>query len=225
VERRRVARELHDTIGQTFSLLKMNLEMMARTFTEADPDRMRQLLAESTQALESGLSEARTLSHLLHPPLLDEMGLASAAKWLADGFSQRSNIQVKLEVLDDLPRMPDDVELTLFRILQEGLTNVHKHSGSSFVEVHIDIDRRKSAALLRMRDFGRGIPQHVIEIFNKSQPGLGVGLAGMRERIRDLGGHLELKSDGKGAVIEASVPYVPIKTGQAMPGSSAGAPS
>jgi signal transduction histidine kinase len=205
-ERRRVARELHDSIGQIFAVLKMNLEMISRTFSVADPQRTRELLAESTGALEVGLSGARTLSHLLHPPLLDEMGFCSAAKWLADGFSRRGKVQVKLEVPDGLTRMPQEVELALFRILQEGLTNVHKHSGSQVVE--ITVWASSSTVSLRMKDFGKGIPADVIESFKKSPAGLGVGLAGMRERIRDLGGRLELKSDGNGAIIEATIPFV-----------------
>ncbi|MGH9574459.1 MAG: sensor histidine kinase [Candidatus Acidiferrales bacterium] len=204
-ERRRVARELHDSIGQVFAVLKMNLEMISRTFTTSDPQQVRQLLAESKTALEIGLSGARTLSHLLHPPLLDEMGFVSAAKWLVEGFSRRSKIQVKLEVTESLPRMEQDVELALFRILQEALTNIHKHSESPSVDICVRIDESKVS--LRIRDYGRGIPASVIDTFKRSQAGLGVGLAGMRERIRDLGGRLELKSDGKGSVVEASVPF------------------
>jgi signal transduction histidine kinase len=133
------------------------------------------------------------------------MGFASAAKWLAEGFSARSKVQVKLEVQPNLPRLHEDIELALFRILQEGLTNVHKHSESASVE--ITVKASASAVSIRMRDFGKGIPANIIESFKKSRPGLGVGLAGMRERIRDLGGHLELESDGRGAVIEASIPF------------------
>ncbi len=206
-ERRRVARELHDSIGQVFAVLKMNLEMISRTLGKSDPQQIQQLLAESRTALEIGLSGARTLSHLLHPPLLDEMGFASAAKWLAEGFSQRSAIKVKLEISENLPRMEQDVELTLFRILQEALTNIHKHSGSPSVDISVKIDGVN--VFLRIRDYGRGIPATVIENFKRSKAGLGVGLAGMRERVRDLGGHLDLKSDGNGAVVEASVPFVP----------------
>jgi signal transduction histidine kinase len=211
-ERRRVARELHDSIGQTFALLKMNLEMLARTVGTTDPQQTRDLLIESVSILETGLSGTRTLSHLLHPPLLDEMGFASAAKWLVDGFSQRSNIKVKLEIPDDLPRMPQDVELALFRILQEGLTNVHKHSGSSLVETKVI--STTSNVWLSLKDFGRGMPSYVIANFNRSRPNLGVGLAGMRERVRDLGGRLELKSDGKGALVEVSIPLTGVRTMQ-----------
>lgn len=211
-ERRRVARELHDSIGQVFAVLKMNLEMISRTFRTSDPQQVQQLLAESKAALEIGLSGARTLSHLLHPPLLDEMGFVSAAKWLVEGFSLRSKIQVQLEVAENLPRMEQDVELALFRILQEALTNIHKHSGSPSVDIHVKIEGSKVS--LRIRDYGKGIPAGVIDAFKRSKAGLGVGLAGMRERVRDLGGRLELKSDAKGAVVEASVPFTAAREAQ-----------
>jgi len=211
-ERRRVARELHDSIGQVFAVLKMNLEMISRTFRTSDPQQVQQLLAESKAALEIGLSGARTLSHLLHPPLLDEMGFMSAAKWLVEGFSLRSKIQVQLEVAENLPRMEQDVELALFRILQEALTNIHKHSGSPSVDIHVKIEGSKVS--LRIRDYGKGIPAGVIDAFKRSKAGLGVGLAGMRERVRDLGGRLELKSDAKGAVVEASVPFTAAREAQ-----------
>lgn len=211
-ERRRVARELHDSIGQVFAVLKMNLEMISRTFKTSDPRQVKQLLAESKTALEIGLSGARTLSHLLHPPLLDEMGFVSAAKWLVEGFSQRSKIQVTLEVTESLPRMGQDVELALFRILQEALTNIHKHSESPSVDIRVKIEGSKVS--LRIRDYGKGIPASVIDTFNKSHAGLGVGLAGMRERVRDLGGRLELKSDENGAVVEVSIPFSPAPEAQ-----------
>lgn len=204
-ERRRVARELHDSIGQVFALLKVNLEMISRTLGSANSAQSRELIAESKKALDAGLSGARTLSHLLHPPLLDEMGFSSAARWLVDGFSKRSNVQVKLEIPENMPRMTQDIELALFRILQEALTNIHKHSESPTVDIAVTIDTR--VAFLCIKDYGKGIPEGVLEAFKKRQAGLGVGLAGMRERVRDLGGRLELKSDGNGASVEASIPF------------------
>lgn len=207
-ERRRVARELHDSIGQVFAVLKVNLEMISRAVgTTAGSVDTRELITESKKALDIGLSEARTLSHLLHPPLLDEMGFSSAAKWLVDGFSRRSEVQVKLEIPENLQRMPQDVELALFRILQEALTNIHKHSASPSVEIVVTMGTNIVA--IRIKDFGKGIPQATLEAFKKRQAGLGVGLAGMRERVRDLGGRLELRSDGSGACVEASLPFTP----------------
>lgn len=204
-ERRRVARELHDSIGQLFSALKMNVDLLERDNIHKDPERRKALLDESRELLDQGLAGARTLSHLLHPPLLDEMGFASAAKWLTDGFSTRSNIQVQLEVSKDLPRMVGDVELTLFRILQESLTNIHKHSGSSLVEVAVHTEG--PFVLICVRDFGKGIPKGVLENFQDSKATLGVGLAGMRERVRQLGGTLDLRSNGQGATVEARIPF------------------
>lgn len=206
-ERRRVARELHDSIGQVFALLKVNLEMIARTLGPANSPQIRELISESKKALDVGLSGARTLSHLLHPPLLDEMGFSSAAKWLVDGFSKRSKVQVRLEIPENLPRMPQDAELALFRILQEALTNIHKHSASPNVDITVTTDVRLVS--IRIKDYGKGIPEGILEAFKKRQAGLGVGLAGMRERVRDLGGRLELKSDGHGASVEASIPFTP----------------
>ena len=202
-ERRRVARELHDSIGQIFAVLKMNLEMLSRTFATARPEDVKELIAQSTEALEEGLSGARTLSHLLHPPLLDEIGFTSAAKWLVDGFSGRSKIKVKLEFPENITRLPQDVELTLFRVLQESLTNIHKHSGSKLVEIRGSVS--PSSVTLSIQDHGVGIPAGIIEGF-KNRAALGVGLAGMRERVRDLGGLLELKSDGTGAMVEVRIP-------------------
>jgi signal transduction histidine kinase len=205
-ERRRVARELHDSIGQVFALLKVNLEMISRTIGTPSTQ-IRELIVESKKALDIGLSGARTLSHLLHPPLLDEMGFTSAAKWLVDGFSRRSKIQVELEIPENLPRMSQDVELALFRILQEALTNIHKHSASPTAEITVTADPHM--VHLRVKDCGKGIPEAVLEVFKKRQAGLGVGLAGMRERVRELGGRLELKSAGNGASVEASIPFTP----------------
>ncbi|HVB58894.1 MAG TPA: CHASE3 domain-containing protein, partial [Candidatus Acidoferrales bacterium] len=136
-ERRKVARELHDSIGQVLAALKMNLSLLDGNLRE-HPEQQDQLLIESRKLIDQGISEARTLSHLLHPPLLDEMGFASAARWLVDGFSGRSNIQVHLEMPPDLYRMPGEIELTLFRVLQESLTNIHRHSGSSTADILLE---------------------------------------------------------------------------------------
>jgi len=216
-ERRRVARELHDSIGQLFSALKMNVDLLERDNILKDPQRHKALLDESRELLDQGLAGARTLSHLLHPPLLDEMGFASAAKWLTDGFSTRSNIQVQLEVSNDLPRMVEDVELTLFRILQESLTNIHKHSGSP--QVQVEVRTEGPFVSICVRDFGKGIPEAVLENFQQSKATLGVGLAGMRERVRQLGGTLDLRSNGHGATVEARIPFsAPSSTGTKVSG-------
>ncbi|MGH9771137.1 MAG: sensor histidine kinase [Candidatus Acidiferrales bacterium] len=215
-ERRKVARELHDSIGQVMAALKMNLSMFDGDSSEHS-ERQTQLLAESKKLIDQGISEARTLSHLLHPPLLDELGFASAAKWLVDGFSGRSNIQVTLEIPPDLHRMPGDIELTLFRVLQESLTNIHRHSGSSTADILLE--RAPGRVMLTVRDYGKGIPPAVMEKFRRNA-GIGVGLAGMRERVNELGGRIELWSEGSGTMLQVNLPVLEGKEADEAPGPS-----
>ncbi len=193
IERRKVARELHDGIGQYFVSLKMNFEMLRISSSEGEREK---ILADCEQLLDSGISEARTLSHLLHPPLLDEAGFVSAARWFVDGFTQRSSIAVTFAAPEGLLRMPKDVELALFRILQESLTNIHKHSGSVSAEIRLGLTGNN--VNLVVTDFGKGISPALLQQFENSTTGTGVGLAGMRERIGELGGTLKLESDGPG---------------------------
>ncbi|MGH9702051.1 MAG: CHASE3 domain-containing protein, partial [Candidatus Acidiferrales bacterium] len=199
-ERRRIARELHDSIGQLFVALKLNLGRH-----ESGPDtEQAAILSESLQMLEQGIVEVRTLSHLLHPPLLDEMGFASAAEWFVEGFSKRSKLKVNLDLPPQMPRMPRIVELALFRVLQESLTNVHRHAKSPSVDIRIE--RAAEQVKLSVRDHGTGIPAELLESFNRTGIGAGVGLAGMRERMIDLGGTMELESDEHGTRLLAIVP-------------------
>ena len=149
------------------------------------------------------MSETRTISYLLHPPLIDELGFAAAAKWYVEGFSQRSGIQVNLESANSR-RLPRAVELPLFRILQASLSNVHRHSKSSSVDVRFSIDEQE--ARLEVKDYGKGIDPELLHQFNRSGGGAGIGLAGMRERLRELGGRLEVESDGTGTLIRAVIP-------------------
>lgn len=202
-ERRKVARELHDSIGQIFAAMKMNLSMLDGQLNLTSESRAR-LVGEFHKLLEMGISETRTLSHLLHPPLLDELGLSSAAQWLVDGFSQRSNIQVSLDIPKKLGRMPQETELTLFRVLQESLTNIHRHSGSKTAAVRVE--QQLTEVTLTIVDQGLGMPLSILENFRKSSAGLGVGLAGMRERVLELGGNLDIDSDGSGTTVRASLP-------------------
>jgi signal transduction histidine kinase len=201
-ERRKVARELHDSIGQYFAGLKMSLDMLRAN--NLDPAKKIKIYDQCLELLEQGMAETRTLSHLLHPPLLDEVGLASAASWFVDGFSQRSKINVSLEVPQGMERLPREVELALFRVLQEGLTNIHRHSGSKTALVQLKI--QSGAASLAVRDYGKGISQAMVEEFRRSSTGTGVGLAGMRERVMDLGGTLALESDGQGTCLRVAMP-------------------
>jgi signal transduction histidine kinase len=200
-ERRRFGRNLHDSIGQYLTIIKMNLDVM-NGLGENDLTRP-QLLSQCLNAVEACLKETRTISYLLHPPLLDEAGFESAARWYVDGFAQRGGIQATLNFPDKMERLPRSVELALFRILQESLTNVHRHSGSPTVEIGIEVDAE--IVSLVVRDAGRGIPQHVMEQFRESGTA-GIGLAGMRERLADLGGELRVQSDKKGTLLQATIP-------------------
>jgi signal transduction histidine kinase len=219
-ERRKVARELHDSIGQIFAAMKMNLSMMDGT-SSISAERKTKLFAEFGKLLELGITETRTLSHLLHPPLLDELGLTSAAQWLVDGFSQRSNIHVTLDIPAKLDRMPQETELALFRVLQESLTNIHRHSGSKTAAVRVEEQPRQ--VILTVKDEGLGMPLMLLENFRKSSAGLGVGLAGMRERVLELGGTLDLESDGGGTLVRATLP-VPALAATSSPQVSAPKP-
>jgi PAS domain S-box-containing protein len=199
-ERRRIARELHDSLGQYLAGLKIALEVLSRS-PQSEKDAT--LLAECGEILEKSITETRTLSHLLHPPLLDEAGFASAAGWFVTGFSQRSGIPVSLDLPPDLPRLPQAVEIALFRVLQESLTNVHRHSHAASAEITVDADAEQIT--MEILDHGKGMPQEVLEHIEDGSK-LGVGLAGMRERIRELGGEFEVTSDENGTMVRATVP-------------------
>jgi PAS domain S-box-containing protein len=199
-ERRKLARELHDSLGQYLTDAKIKLDLLAARVPPDDAE----VLMGALQSVEQSLIETRTISHLLHPPLLDEAGLASAARWYVEGFAQRSGIEAKLGLPSELGRLPEAVELTLFRILQESLTNVHRHSSSLRVQVEFTRDERH--VTLTVRDFGRGMPADALERFRCGSSGCGVGLGGMRERVNNLSGHLEIRSDGNGTAVLVSIP-------------------
>jgi len=204
-ERRKVAREIHDGIGQIFAALKMNVSMLADTERMTDSPGLKERLSSEMQSLlEQGIAESRTLSHLLHPPLLDELGLISAARWLVDGFSQRSGIQVTLDAPGAMHRMPAPIELALFRVLQESLTNIHRHSGSSSAEIRINQQPR--VITLIVQDHGKGIPEEILQQFRKTSAGLGVGLVGMRERVIELGGQFDLRANKQGTRLQVIFP-------------------
>lgn len=199
-ERRRIAREIHDSLGQYLAGLKITLDMMANPAFAKKAD----LLTECSDIVQRCISETRTISHLLHPPLLDEAGFASAARWFVSGFSQRSGIPVTLDLPSDLPRMPDAVEIALFRVLQESLTNVHRHSESKSAE--ISLKTAVSQVTLEVKDHGRGIAPQQLQRMQADGTQSGVGLAGMRERVRELGGEFNIHSDSRGTVIRISLP-------------------
>jgi len=197
-ERRRIARELHDSVGQYLAALGMSLAQLEK----GDAYNFRKTLIECRQLLDRCMSETRTLSYLLHPPLLDEAGFASAATNYVEEFSRRSKIETEISL--DLPdRLPADTEILLFRVLQESLTNIHRHSGSSRAKIGAGMDGE--AVYLEIRDFGHGISQEVLESFKISGNGVGVGLAGIRERLREVDGKLDLSSTAEGTVLRVSL--------------------
>jgi signal transduction histidine kinase len=201
-ERRHLARELHDGVGQLLAALGMNTSKVATEKTKLSPEAAR-CVEENARLVDQVSTEIRTLSHLLHPPLLDEVGLKSALTEYVSGFAQRSNIRVSLEIPADLERLPRDYELSIFRIVQECLTNIHRHSGSATALVRIV--RTPGEIQLEVTDQGRGIDREIQErFFAGKSPG--VGLGGMRERVRQFGGGLQIQSRGKGASILVVLP-------------------
>jgi PAS domain S-box-containing protein len=200
-ERRRIARGLHDSLGQYLVSLKVNLELLSRAVDRAQETG---LLSQCLSTTDECLSETRTISHLLHPPLLDEAGFSSAARWYVEGFAERSAFQVELDFPPELGRLERDVETALFRVLQEGLTNVHRHSGGSAVRIVLELDAEH--VQLEIRDNGHGIPEERLRRFREDPSATGVGLAGMQERVRELGGDVRIDSSLKGTAIIVAIP-------------------
>jgi signal transduction histidine kinase len=216
-ERRRLGRELHDSAGQLLAALHINLGIIAQ-WTKDDP-RVAAKLADTAALADQAITEIRTLSYLLHPPMLDETGLASAVEWYVRGFSERSKIAVTLEVDPGLRRFPRDVETAIFRIIQECLVNIHRHSGSR--TAFISLRSIAAGAALTVRDEGRGIPQEVL--MEDGLANLGVGIRGMRERARQLGGLLDIRSGNPGTLVEVNLPALKSAgTRQAAMGEAAG---
>lgn len=199
-ERRRLARELHDSVGQLLAAISMNIQTIRSTPLESAAAAA---AAENARLIEQISTEIRTMSHLLHPPLLDEVGLASALRWYIDGFSKRSKISVQLEIDGDFGRLPNDMEIAIFRMVQECLTNVHRHSNSSTGAVRLERDAER--VTVEIKDAGKGIPPEKQKALSASQQG-GVGFRGMRERIQQLGGRLEIQSDQQGTIVRAAMP-------------------
>ncbi|HXA75852.1 MAG TPA: MEDS domain-containing protein [Candidatus Acidoferrales bacterium] len=201
-ERRRIARDLHDSTGQSLALLSMNLSAMEAEASKSNPGLLKSLV-ENEEIVRQISTELRTLSYLLHPPLLEEMGLESALRWYVDGFRQRSNIQITLDLSADLGRLSQDLEIALFRVIQECLTNIHRHSESPTASIRVS--RYAGGINLEVRDEGKGIsPEKLAKIISSGESG--VGLRGMRERIKGLCGDLEIESDSKGTGIRVTIP-------------------
>lgn len=201
-ERRRIAQLLHETTAQDLAVLKMHLRRLERTDAAVSDDD-RAALTESIELAERSMSSIRTLSYLLHPPFLDEAGLLSAVRWYADGFAERSGIEVKLDLPATLDRFSREIETTLFRVVQESLINIHRHAGSKTATIRLRVDA--GHLTLRIEDRGRGIPPEVLDKFGGGGGG-GVGLAGMRERLQQLGGTLTITSADPGTIVLADVP-------------------
>jgi signal transduction histidine kinase len=200
-ERRRISRELHDTTAQNLAVLSMNL-CAVKEAAKLLNLRSQEAVAESLSLAERCSQEIRTLSYLLHPPLLDELGLVSALRAYAVGYTKRTNIQVELKMAE-IGRLPGEIETTLFRIVQEALTNVHRHSGSPRAEVRIIRDPLE--VRLQVSDEGRGVPPEALELIGEGAS-VGVGVAGMRERAIQLGGQLKVASSAQGTTITAILP-------------------
>jgi len=198
-ERRRIARGLHDSLGQYLAALKMNLD----GFPSLTPPQAA-VISDTSEIVEKCLIETRTVSHLLHPPLLDESGFGSAARWYVEGFSRRSGIAVNLDLPQERIRLHQDVEIALFRAVQESLTNIHKHANSSLVDIRMTQDAKQ--VRLEIQDDGQGIPKERLNCLLEGSAEVGVGIAGMRERFRELGGSLELRSTRKGTTVIVTAP-------------------
>ena len=200
-ERRRIARELHDSAGQILVAMKMNLVPLEQRLASENPE-LAKIAVGSVNLVDELSKELRTMSYLLHPPLLDESGLPLTLSWYVEGFWERSGIQVSLEVDPDLPRLPQEVEMTIFRIVQESLTNIHRHSESQSASLRIDHDA--TATRVEIRDQGRGIPESNSKKILSIRTG--VGIQGMQERVRQLSGTFEIRSGENGTSIIVILP-------------------
>ena len=199
-ERRRIARELHDSVGQRLSAIAMTVsalrDRIAREFHAAVEDLLRQV--------DGCVKDVRTISHLLHPPLLDEMGLSSAVRWYIDEFSQRSQIKVNLEMPPEISRMKWEVETAIFRIIQESLTNIHRHSGARNARISLEDDGK--TVRMTISDDGRGIAPDRWERIASGQTG--VGMTGMRERVKQLHGTFHIQPHGRGTTVQVEIPRI-----------------
>ena len=219
-ERRRIARDLHDITGQSLAVQSMMLWNLLEREWQLDPEVLK-VLSECAAVNKRITEEIRTLSYLLHPPLIEELGLGPALKWYVEGFSARSGIAISVEVGPDFPRFAPEAEIALFRIVQESLTNVHRYSESS--RGYVRLARKGNDVLLEIRDFGKGIDPGVLNR-QESKPLLGVGILGMRERVRQLSGKLEIESrENMGTLVSVVLPFR--KPDAASPDRAADAPA
>lgn len=204
-ERRRIARELHDSTAQALSAVKINVSSVLKMdITSGNNHHFRTLLQQSAQLAEQALNEVRTMSYLLHPPILEDFGLESALSYYATGFSERSGVKTRVQIEENLGRFSPGLELILFRIVQEALGNVHRHSGSPTAEIMLS--RTATDVTLLVKDEGCGLPKDVADPNPGVVPPVGVGIAGMRERVRNFGGKLEIRSTARGTTLSVVLP-------------------
>ncbi|MGA9529168.1 MAG: PAS domain S-box protein [Terriglobales bacterium] len=216
-ERRRIARELHDSAGQLLAALEMELGLVSQFQPEMSPLAAKHL-AGAIQTAGAATKEVRTMSYLLHPPLLDEMGLAGALEWYVQGLRERSGLEIELNLLGDVGRLGFEIELVIFRIVQECLTNVHRHSGSK--SAAIELVRKNGNVTFAVKDAGNGMPAEQLKAI---QRGTGLGLRGMRERVRQLNGEIDIQSNASGTVVTVTFPVaneVRSGAGQFLPADS-----
>jgi two-component system NarL family sensor kinase len=202
-ERRRLARELHDSTGQTLTALKIQIACLEERLKSGQP--VSEAFAQTNALADQALQDIRTTSYLLYPPLLHESGFSSAARWYVEGFAKRSKIEVRLHLDAQVGRLRRCIETALFRVLQESLTNMYRHSASRLADVRLQSDKR--TVMLEVEDYGKGIPLRLLNQFKQTGTGTGVGLSGMRERIEDFHGRLEITSGSNGTKVRASVPW------------------
>ena len=199
-ERRRIARELHDSVGQMLAAVSINSASVEAEASKLSPAAVR-AISENSGLIAEINKEIRTISHLLHPPLLDEAGLTSALSWYIRGFSERSKINVAIDIAPDFVRPSEEIEIAIFRIVQESLTNIHRHSESA--EASVQVVRAGDRVLVEIKDEGKGIPQKsALTLVGRA----GVGIRGMRERVGQLGGVLKIDSDSNGTTVKADLP-------------------
>ena len=204
-ERRRIARELHDGTLQTLGAAAMALDNARRLAAPGTPQLL-EALRESAELLDAAMQELRTQSYLLHPPLLEQLGLEAVLPWFAEGFARRSEIAVTVVIQPHLGRLPGPIELTLFRVAQEALTNIHRHSGSDTAE--IVLRRTADRVFLDITDRGCGIAPNILT--GQAGGAVGVGLAGLRDRVRHFGGRVEIASRGPGTRVAVMLPLTPV---------------
>jgi signal transduction histidine kinase len=199
-ERRRIARDLHDGLGQELSGAKMMVDCLQMKNQSAEWKQ--RAAAEASTLIDQAIQQVRSISHLLHPPMLDEVGLHSSLQWYLDGLTKRSGLETSLSLQpEDFPRLGSELETSIFRIVQEALTNVYRHAEARKTEISLAIS--DGQIVVTVRDDGKGIPNHISDF----EPGMiGVGIAGMRQRVKELGGELRLRNGNPGTLVEAAIP-------------------